>query len=144
MPKILRVTCAACGASNLLAKEECRGSASCDHCYQVLFAGNPLTLDAENLDNHINSDLPLIVAFSAPWYPANYSLGKTYRQAARLLEPGMRLAQIDSAAHPDLARRFNVRGVPTVVALRRGNELGRIFGLLSLTQFVHWTQQLVL
>lgn len=144
MYKKMHVSCPACGEDNLIDREQKWDKVCCSSCEQALFTGSLLSLNAENIGSHLESDLPLIVAFSTPWYPASYGLGSIYRQAARLLEPHMRLAQIDSAACPELAQQFRVHNTPTTIALRHGRELGRILGLLSLPQFVHWTQQLAL
>ena len=64
-----------------------------------------------------------------------------FEQAARLLEPEVRLAKVDTEAEPALAARFAVRSIPTLVLLRAGRELARLSGALPAAEIVRWTRQ---
>lgn len=49
------------------------------------------------------------------------------------------VAKIDAALHPKLARKFRAESLPTVMLLRRGEEIRRHVGLMprdQLQQFV--------
>lgn len=54
------------------------------------------------------------------------------REAPALLEAlegtAVRILKVDAYAHPDLARRFGLHGVPTFVLIRDGRVLGRMSG----------------
>ena len=55
-------------------------------------------------------------------------------QAASQFEPRMRLAKLDTEAQPQLAQRFTIRSIPTLVLLRQGREITRQSGALNASQ----------
>jgi thioredoxin 1 len=40
--------------------------------------------------------------------------------------------KLDTEAHPGIASRFGIRGIPTVIAFENGKERGRQVGLADL------------
>ena len=67
-------------------------------------------------------------------------MAPAYAQAASQLEPQMRLAKLDTEAHPQLAAPFNIRSIPTMVLFKGGKEAARISGALSAADIVRWVQ----
>jgi thioredoxin 2 len=55
-------------------------------------------------------------------------------QAASELEPRVRLAKLDTEAQPQLAQRFAIRSIPTLIMFHQGHELARQSGALNATQ----------
>jgi thioredoxin 2 len=55
-------------------------------------------------------------------------------QAADKFEPRLRLAKLDTEAQPQLAQRFDIRSIPTLVMLKQGREIARQSGALSAAQ----------
>jgi S1-C subfamily serine protease len=54
----------------------------------------------------------------------------------RIADEGCPVQVIDVDQHPDVAQQFRVTGVPTYVALNRGNETGRVVGATSYDRLV--------
>ena len=50
----------------------------------------------------------------------------------------MRLAKLDTEAEPDIAARFGIRGIPTLIAFRNGREVARQSGALGVPQLLQW------
>jgi thioredoxin 2 len=44
------------------------------------------------------------------------------------LEPQVRLAKLDTEAHPQVAAPYNIRSIPTMVLFQGGREVARISG----------------
>ncbi len=61
-----------------------------------------------------------------------------FQQAARLLEPRVRLAKVDTEAEPQLGARYGIRSIPTLVLFRGGSELARQSGALGAQDIVRW------
>jgi thioredoxin 2 len=51
------------------------------------------------------------------------------------------LAKVDTEAAPDLAARFGIRSIPTLVLMHRGREVGRSAGVMALPSLVGWVKQ---
>ena len=67
-----------------------------------------------------------------------------FEQAAMRLEPQMRLAKVNTDAAPEIAARFGIRGVPTLVILQAGRELARTTGAMNLPQLEAWARPLAM
>jgi thioredoxin 2 len=107
-----------------------------------LFAGQPFVLDATHFDTHASrSDVPLLVDFWAPWCGPCRTMAPAYEQAAKLLEPRLHLAKVDTEAQPSLGSRFGIRSIPTLALFHHGRELGRQSGAMSAQGIVQWVRQ---
>jgi thioredoxin 2 len=63
-----------------------------------------------------------------------------YAQAATELEPGVRLGKLDTESAPQLAQRFGIRSIPTLILFQDGRELARQSGAMSKADIVRWTR----
>jgi thioredoxin 2 len=107
-----------------------------------LFQGQSLALDAHRLAAHAErSDLPLLIDFWAAWCGPCQMMAPVFEQAAVQLEPNVRLGKVDTEAAPDLAARFGIRNIPTLVLIHHGREVGRSAGAMPLSALVGWVRQ---
>ena len=52
----------------------------------------------------------------------------------------MRLAKLDTEAHPAIAARYGIRSIPTMILFRGGQEAARISGALGAADIARWVQ----
>jgi thioredoxin 2 len=104
-----------------------------------LFTGHPITLTAAGFDLHASqADIPLVVDFWASWCGPCRMMAPAYEQAAKELEPHIRLAKVNTEEEPSLAARFGIAGIPTMILFRGGRELARQPGALGQQEIVRW------
>ena len=72
----------------------------------------------------------VLVDFWANWCGPCKMLAPTIDQLAETYEGKATIAKIDVDAEPNLARRFGVMSIPTVIILKDGAEVDRKVGLL--------------
>jgi thioredoxin 2 len=134
------IPCPHCSALNRVPTERLDQHPSCGRCKQPLFEGKPVELTTANFDAIAGrGELPVLVDFWATWCGPCLGFAPVFAEAARNLEPRLRLAKVDTDAQAALSARFAIRSIPTLLLLRDGREIARQAGALNsgqLRQFV--------
>ena len=76
----------------------------------------------------LDSELPVLVDFTADWCPPCKMLAPIVDQIAKAYEGQMRVGSLDADANPDLQIQYGVMGLPTLILFQNGEEVKRIVG----------------
>ena len=90
------------------------------------------TFTAENWDREVlQSKLPVVVGFWADWCVPCRIAAPAMEDAARASVGRLRFGAVSYDDNVDLARRYDVRGLPTVLVMRDGEVCVRRVGLMG-------------
>ena len=141
MNESLVVVCPHCGTLNRVPRDRLGSGGRCGKCHEKLFDGHPIALDSARFARFLEkSDVPLLVDLWAPWCGPCRMMAPEFERAAGELEPRVKLVKVNIDEEPQVARRFAVQSIPTVVLALHGRELGRIAGARSAAELVRWAE----
>lgn len=142
MAEALHIVCPHCARLNRVPAERLDAGGKCGACHQPLFTGQPVSLDGPGIKRHVESnDIPVLADFWAEWCAPCKMMAPAFAQAAATLEPRLRFAKVDTEAAPDAAARYGIRGIPTLILFRGGQEQTRISGAMDAPRLISWIQQ---
>lgn len=135
----LHLVCPSCLAINRIPAMRLNEQPRCGRCKQNLFSGQVLELTGSNFQRHIASnDIPIVVDFWAAWCGPCKMMAPAFVQAAARLEPGARLAKLDTEREQALAAHYQIRGIPTLLIFKQGREVARHSGAMNTADIVRW------
>jgi thioredoxin 2 len=141
MSEGLIIVCPQCGTLNRVPRERLAAGGRCGECHAPLFDGRPAALDGARFARFLDkSDVPLLVDLWAPWCGPCRTMAPEFERAARELEPRLRLVKVNIDEEPEVARRFGVQSIPTILLVLHGRELGRIAGARGAAELVRWAE----
>lgn len=135
------IVCPQCSAVNRIPTNRLGDEPKCGKCHQPLFSGRPIELGSTSFEKHVSRNgIPILIDFWAPWCAPCKVMAPQFEQAARQLEPRVRLAKVNTEAEQMIGARFNIRSIPTLALFRDGHEVARQPGAMGAADIVRWTQ----
>jgi len=105
----------------------------CGKCARFLLIDRPYPLFEDSFARTIaDSDIPVIVDFYADWCgPCKMMAPAVDELAARNAGTAL-VAKLNTDAAPQTSQAYNIRGIPTTIVFRGGNEVARQSGAIPL------------
>ena len=139
MSAAIEVVCGHCDSVVRLPADRMQDAPRCPKCHNALFEGKPIELTEANFNRHVERNgLPVVVDFWAPWCGPCIAMAPFFEATARLMEPKLRFAKLNTQDEPAPAGRFNIRSIPTMIVFRGGKEIARRSGSMDGGTMSRW------
>jgi thioredoxin 2 len=125
--------CPSCGRWNRIAAKRISDGPKCGVCSTPLKLDHPVLLNDATFDRVLReTTLPVLVDFYADWCGPCRMMAPAVDELARSSVGQILVAKLDTDASQRVASRFQIRGIPTVIAFRNGREVRRQSGVMPL------------
>lgn len=142
MSEISKIVCPKCAAINRVPSSKPALSAKCGKCGSPMFSGVPTELTSATFDKHITkNDIPVVVDFWAEWCGPCKTMAPEFSKATKILEPNVRMAKLNTEQARDIAGKYAIRSIPTLMIFKNGKLTSQQPGALSASQIQQWVAQ---
>jgi thioredoxin 2 len=101
--------------------------------------GETDALDKASFGTYVEkTTLPVLVDFWASWCGPCRMMAPVLERAARERAATLQVAKVNTDEQQELAARFNIRSIPTLILFRNGREIARQSGAVDASTLSRW------
>jgi len=95
-------------------------------------AGKVLSVNGSNFEQEVlNSDVPVLVDFWAPWCGPCRLIAPIVEKLAVELEGKAKVVKVNTDENPNLAMKYGIRAIPTIMVFKNGRVVDTKVGVQS-------------
>ncbi len=125
------IPCPFCLTVNKVGLDPSGVRPACGECGRPLPVDRPIKVTDQDMEATIRgSDVPVVVDFYADWCQPCRMMAPMLDQLASDLHGELLVAKLDTDSNPTMAVKYGIRGIPTLIVFKDGQEWKRHTGVL--------------
>ncbi|MFT2112183.1 thioredoxin TrxA [Marinomonas sp. 2405UD68-3] len=96
--------------------------------------------DAQFSEEVLNSDVPVLVDFWAPWCGPCKMIAPVLEDIADDYEGKLKVVKLNVDDNQETAPKYNVRGIPTLLIIKNGEVVATKVGAVSKSQLAEFVE----
>jgi thioredoxin 2 len=139
---IMITQCTRCGRRNRLKAADLAREVRCGACKaQIAPPKAPIEADPVLFDEVVReSPLPILVDFWAAWCGPCRMAAPEVERVAETMAGRAVVLKVNTEAHPEVAARYRVEGIPNFVVLKDGRLVFQQAGVVPAAEMIKWLQ----
>ena len=127
--KTATVACPFCGTLNRIDLSRLGQHPQCGNCGKPILLDRPIAISDATFDKvTTDTTVPVVVDFYADWCGPCKIMAPLLDDVAHRRVGEILVVKLDTDKNPITGQRFGIKGIPTLIAFRKGQEVGRRVG----------------
>ena len=121
--------CGFCLALNSVDVGRAKDRPVCGDCSKPMLLDRPVKVSQEDFERTVlHAQMPVLVDFYADWCAPCKMVAPLLDEIAYQQIGKMLVAKVDTDHAPDIAMRYEIRSIPTLILFQNGEEIERSLG----------------
>ena len=125
----ITVRCAFCDTKNRVDFSRASDRSRCGECSRPILLDRPVKVTQEDFDDTVlKASIPVLVDFYADWCGPCKMVAPLMDELAQEHIGKILVAKVDTDRAPEVAAKYGIRSIPTLIVFRNGTEVERSMG----------------
>jgi len=123
------IRCVFCAKLNRVNLSRADDRPVCGECGKPMLLDRPVKVDQDDFDTTVlGAAVPVLVDFYADWCAPCRMVAPFVDELAQAHVGGLLVAKVDTDRAPEVATKYGIRSIPTLIMFRGGEEVERSIG----------------